>query len=75
MQKNIDVDTDFVVMGAEPTIDQFTPEDLEDPLNRQKQEDEKAAYDAYQAELDKAEKLGIPIMNQNRFLVFLWILR
>jgi hypothetical protein len=70
VQKNIDVDTDFVVMGAEPTIDQFTPEDLEDPLNRQKQEDEKAAYDAYQAQLDKAEKLGIPIMNQNRFLYF-----
>lgn len=70
IQKNIDVDTDFVVMGAEPVIDQFSPEDLEDPLNRQKQEDEKAAYDAYQAELDKAEKLGIPIMNQNRFLYF-----
>jgi hypothetical protein len=70
VQKNINVDTDFVVMGAEPTIDQFTPEDLQDPLNRQKQEDEKAAYDAYQSQLDQAQKLGIPIMNQNRFLYF-----
>jgi len=70
VQKDIDVDTDFVVMGAEPKIDHFSDEDLNDPLNRQMQQNEKAAYDAYQAVLEKAEKLGIPIMNQNRFLYF-----
>jgi len=72
VQKDIDVDTDFVVMGMEPKYDpsQFTPEELNDPLNRQMLQNEKADYDAYQAELEKGEKLGIPIMNQNRFLYF-----
>ncbi|MGD0768502.1 MAG: hypothetical protein ABSB42_09950 [Tepidisphaeraceae bacterium] len=70
VQKDIDVDTDFVVMGSEPKIDIFSPDDLNDPLMRQMQQNEKAAYDAYQAVLEKAEKLGIPIMNQNRFLYF-----
>jgi len=49
---------------------QFSAEELNDPLNRQVLANEKAEYDAYQAELEKAEKLGIPIMNQNRFLYF-----
>jgi len=70
VQKDIDVDTDFVVMGSEPKMDKFTADDLNDPLNRQMQQNEQAAYDAYQAVLEKAEKLGIPIMNQNRFLYF-----
>jgi hypothetical protein len=70
VQKNIDVDTDFVVMGAEPKVDQFTADELNDPLNKQTQDEEKAAYDAYQAQLEQAEKLGIPVMNQNRFLYF-----
>jgi hypothetical protein len=70
VQKNIDVDTDFVVMGAEPKIDQFTADELNDPLNKQTQDEQKAAYDAYQSELEQAEKLGIPVMNQNRFLYF-----
>jgi hypothetical protein len=70
VQKNIDVDTDFVVMGAEPKVEQFTTDELNDPLNKQTQDEEKAAYDAYQAELEKAQKLGIPVMNQNRFLYF-----
>jgi hypothetical protein len=70
VQKEINVDTDFVVLGAEPKIDQFTQDQLNDPLTKQIQEDETAAYNAYQAQLDKAEKLGIPVMNQNRFLYF-----
>jgi hypothetical protein len=72
IQKDIDVDTDFVVMGAEPKYDptQFSAEELNDPLNRQILQNEKQDYDAYQAVLEKAEKLGIPIMNQNRFLYF-----
>jgi len=70
IQKDINVDTDFVVMGAEPKVENFTADELNDPLTRQIQEDQKTAYDAYQAELEKAEKLGIPIMNQNRFLYF-----
>jgi hypothetical protein len=57
-------------MGKEPTIESFSPEELADPLNKQTQDDEKAAYDAYESVLNKAVSLGIPIMNQNRFLYF-----
>lgn len=70
IQKDINVDTDFVVMGAEPQVQVFTADELTDPLNKQIQDDEKAAFDAYQAVLDKGLKLGIPVMNQNRFLYF-----
>jgi hypothetical protein len=70
VQNSINEDTDFVIMGKEPTIEQFTAEELQDPLNKQTQDDEKAAYDAYQGVLNKAISLGIPIMNQNRFLYF-----
>ncbi|HEX4052898.1 MAG TPA: hypothetical protein VHX86_01400 [Tepidisphaeraceae bacterium] len=70
VQKDINVDTDFVVMGAVPEIRQFTEDELQDPLNRRLQDDEKAEYAAYSAELDKAKELHIPIMNQNRFLYF-----
>jgi hypothetical protein len=69
IQKDINVDTDFVVMGAEPKVEQLTPDD-HDPLDIQVHQDQQAAYDAYQAELTKAQNLGIPIMNQNRFLYF-----
>lgn len=70
VQKDINVDTDFVVMGAVPEIRQFTEDELQDPLNRRLQDDEKAEYAAYTAELDNAKELHIPIMNQNRFLYF-----
>jgi len=70
MQKDITVDTDFVVMGATPVIKDFSDEDLQDPLNRRLQEEQQAEYQAYQDELDKAKSLNIPIMNQNRFLYF-----
>jgi hypothetical protein len=70
IQKEINVDTDFVVMGREPEVRQFTADELQDPLNRRLLDDQKAEYDAYAAELDKAKELHIPIMNQNRFLYF-----
>jgi hypothetical protein len=70
VQNSITEDTDFVIMGKEPTIEQFTQEELQDPLNKQTQDDEKAAYDAYQTVLNKAISYGIPVMNQNRFLYF-----
>ena len=70
VQNKITEDTDFVIMGKEPEIETFTAEELGDPLNKQTQDDEKAEYDAYEAVLNKAVSLGIPIMNQNRFLYF-----
>ncbi|HEY1923505.1 MAG TPA: hypothetical protein VGG44_12205 [Tepidisphaeraceae bacterium] len=70
VQKGIDVDTDFVVMGKVPEVRQFTDDELQDPLNRRLLDDQKAEYQAYETELDKAKELHIPIMNQNRFLYF-----
>jgi hypothetical protein len=70
IQKTINVDTDFVVMGKVPEVRQFTDDELQDPLNRRLLDDQKAEYQAYEDELDKAKELHIPIMNQNRFLYF-----
>jgi hypothetical protein len=70
VQDKINEDTDFVIMGKEPQVDEFTPDQLSDPLNKQIQDDQKAAYDAYETVLNKAISLGIPVMNQNRFLYF-----
>jgi hypothetical protein len=70
IQKVINVDTDFVVMGKVPEVREFTQDELQDPLNRRLLDDQKAEYQAYEDELDKAKELHIPIMNQNRFLYF-----
>jgi hypothetical protein len=70
VEDKIDVDTDFVVMGAEPKVEEFTPDDLQDPFKVKLQQNELAEQKAYNAVLDKASQLHIPIVNQNRFLYF-----
>ena len=66
----IGIDTDFVVFGKEPTLPVYTPEELNQPLPRQKFEEAKAALDAYNKARDEAVGLHIPVMNQNRFLYY-----
>jgi imidazolonepropionase-like amidohydrolase len=66
----IGVDTDFVVLGAEPVIPNFSTEELADPVNIKKQEDAKAELAQYEQVLKEAKELHIPILNQNRFLYF-----
>jgi hypothetical protein len=63
-------DVDFVVMGKEPTVPLYTPEELQSPLIKQKADEAKAAVDAYNKIRDEAVSLQIPIMNQNRFLYY-----
>ena len=63
-------DVDFVVMGKEPSVPLYTPEELQSPINKQKQEEAKAQVDAYNKVRDEAISLQIPIMNQNRFLYY-----
>jgi hypothetical protein len=63
-------DVDFVVMGKEPTIPLYTPDELQSPLIKQKLDEAKAAADAYNKIRDEAVSLQIPIMNQNRFLYY-----
>jgi hypothetical protein len=70
IQNVVNVDTDFVVMGAEPVVENFTPADLQDPFKVKLQADEQDALKKYEDVLDQAKQLHIPIMNQNRFLYF-----
>ena len=65
---DVNVNTDFVVMGREPKVDAKPPAD---------NAVEQAAYQRATAELDKylevrkqAMAMNIPILNQNRFLNF-----
>lgn len=70
IQSKIDVDTDFVVMGAEPKVEAFSQDDLQDPFNVKTQEREQAQLKAYDDVLNQAKEFHIPVMNQNRFLYF-----
>lgn len=67
---HIGVDTDFLVIGAEPVIPNFSAEELNDPINVQKQEGAKAELASYEEVIQQARELHIPILNQNRFLAF-----
>ncbi|MDB5332669.1 MAG: hypothetical protein JWP03_3820 [Phycisphaerales bacterium] len=64
----VNVDTDFVVLGKEPSIpslgDSPTAVEIDHKDRAQK------ALDAYQELKSNAIKLGVPILNQNRFLYF-----
>jgi hypothetical protein len=66
-----DVNTDFVVMGKEPTVSSSSVEASGDNIEKieqgRQQSQKQKAYDAVIAE---ASRLSIPIMNQNRFLYF-----
>ena len=63
-------DVDFVVMGKEPSVPLYTPDELTSPLNAQKLAEAKAQVDAYDKIRNEAISLHIPIMNQNRFLYY-----
>jgi hypothetical protein len=61
----INVDTDFVVMGKEPKVPSGDPNN---PAEAKAMEDAKAKYDAYQDIRKQAVEYGVPIMNLDRFL-------
>ena len=63
---DINVDTDFVVLGKEPAIPEKPTE--ADPVMQADYEKAVAAYDSYQEISKKARDYRIPILNQNRFL-------
>ena len=71
IQNKIDVNTDFVVMGSEPVVEDFTEDQLQDPFYVRRKNDEEADQKAYDDTLDKAREYHIPLMNQNRFLYFI----
>jgi hypothetical protein len=64
----VNVDTDFVVLGKEPVLRTYTSEERQDPFVQKAMADEQAALDAYIAVRDRATQLRVPVLNQNRFL-------
>jgi hypothetical protein len=65
----INVDTDFIVLGAEPVIPDFTPDEIAlDPVKEFQMQQATAALDAYNDIRARAISLNIPLLNQNRFL-------
>lgn len=65
---DINVDTDFVVLGAEPQIPTLTREEREDPVQKAIYDKAVAEAEAYSNISAKARDYRIPILNQNRFL-------
>jgi hypothetical protein len=65
----INVDTDFVVMGKEPEIPEKPAEDA-GPLEIARWNDAVAGKNAYDAMRDKALAYRLPLLNQNKFLYF-----
>jgi hypothetical protein len=67
--EEVNVDTDFVVLGAEPTLPTYTAEELQqDPTKQFQVEQATKAREAYNKIRDTAIGLNIPVLNQNRFL-------
>ena len=66
----INIDTDFLILGSEPQLPNFSKEELDQPLNADKLAKAKAALDTVNEIRNEARDLHIPILNQNRFLYF-----
>ena len=66
----INADTDFVVLGKEPTVLVPSKEDASDPIVQAKAQASQQAFDAYQDVRKQAIEYHIPLLNQNRFLYF-----
>jgi hypothetical protein len=65
----VDVDTDFVVLGSEPVLPTFSKDDLT-AENQDKLAKAQAELDKYQEIRQQAKDLNIPVLNQNRFLYY-----
>jgi hypothetical protein len=64
----VNVDTDFLVLGKEPTV--LPLPDNPTPLDQERHDKQQKALDNYLARQGEAIHLNIPILNQNRFLYF-----
>jgi hypothetical protein len=65
----VNVDTDFLVLGSEPVLPNFSKDDLT-AENQDKLQKAQDALNKYQEIENEAKELHIPIMNQNRFLYY-----
>jgi hypothetical protein len=67
---NVNVETDFLVIGQEPVVPTFSQEEMADPVNVKKRADAAKDLEDWQNIIAQAKELHIPILNQNRFLAF-----
>ncbi len=65
----IDFMTDYIVVGVEPKTPPQPASDATDSV-RAAYKRQKKQYDDYQAIFTEAKKIGIPVLSQNRFLIF-----
>jgi len=69
VQSEVNANTDFLVLGIQPELPDYSQEDLaSDPILRARYDQAQAELDAYERIRDRASELNIPILNQNRFL-------
>ncbi len=65
----ISTDTDFVVLGDEPVVPNYSQQEVsDDPLKAFEVQEAQKALDEYNDVRSKAIGLNIPVLNQNRFL-------
>jgi hypothetical protein len=69
----ITVDTDFVIIGIEPTpLPRPTQQDMDiDPMAQQRYQRSLQEVDDYNELLVKTANLGVPVFNQKRFLLLI----
>lgn len=66
----LNAETDFLVIGSQPVVPNFTEEELANPINQAQKEKAEADLKAFDDLIARAVELRIPILNQNRFLYF-----
>lgn len=68
----LNIDTDFIIMGKEPVVPTASKEDLQnDPIKEFEQKKAEEARKAYDDVKNRALELHTPVLNQNRFLYFI----
>jgi hypothetical protein len=63
-------DVDFVILGKEPVVPSYSPEELQQPIPKAKFDEANAALKAFTDIRDQAVSLHIPTLNQTRFLYY-----
>ena len=69
--QDITVETDVLVMGQEPQVPRVTQAQLEDPEENRRYRQAVERLERYMAVREAADKLNIPILNQNQFLYYI----
>ena len=66
--EDLSFDVDYLVLGIEPPLPRPLSETEVDPEKLRVYGDAKKRYETYRSLIEQARELGIPVLNQNRFL-------